>query len=101
MEINSALLRTVNQRLQHNCKHKEWKELRELDLKIRKILTVINEQPAAAQRFKHDLVALKESHTVAINLCDEEKQRIGRMLASLQSQREGMSEYTQVERAMA
>lgn len=101
MEINSTLLRTITQRLQHNCKHKEWKELRELDLKIRKILTVINEQPAAAQRLKQDLVMLKESHSTAIALCDEEKQRIGRMLASLQSQREGASEYSKVERASA
>lgn len=98
MEINSALLRTVNQRLQHNCKHKEWKELRQLDLKIRKILIAINGQPEAAQRFKQELITLKASHAVAMEQCDEEKQRIGRMLASLQSQREGMSEYSQVER---
>ncbi|MCK6263344.1 hypothetical protein KP803_08635 [Vibrio sp. ZSDE26] len=101
MEINSALLRSVNQKLQSICKNKEWKELRSLDLKIRQILTVINEQPRAAQRLKHDLIALKESHSQAIALCDEEKQRIGRVLASLHNQREGASEYSQVERASA
>ncbi|MDR9826346.1 hypothetical protein [Vibrio sp.] len=101
MEITSTELRKLALHIGHCCDQKEWQKLRTLDLKIRQVLDHLQERPEVAKRLQRDIVLLRAQHTKAVERCDEEKNRIGRTLARLQTEREGVEGYYQVERSGA
>ena len=101
MELTSSDLRRLTLHLEHCCDQKEWQKLRVLDLKIRKVLEHLQQKPELAKRLQREIRALRAQHSMAIERCDLEKQRIGRVLARLQSEREVLEDYNAVERNSA
>lgn len=101
MEITSTDLRKLALHITHCCDHKEWQKLRTLDLKIRGVLEHFQLNPEKAKRLQRDITTLRMQHEKAVERCEEEKNRIGRTLAKLQSEREGLEGYYQVERSGA
>ncbi|CAM4277130.1 hypothetical protein [Vibrio agarivorans] len=101
MEITSTDLRKLALHINHCCEQKEWQKLRTLDLKIRQVLEHLHLNPEKAKRMQRDIITLRTQHSIAVDRCEVEKERIGRTLAKLQSEREGLEGYYQVERSGA
>ena len=99
MNVNTTHIRQITLQLNQSYKRKEWQTVRHLDKQIYAMLAELKQQPKLAESMRKDILQLKKVHLAAMSACEIEKARIGRMLASFQNQKEGVSEYQQVESA--
>lgn len=99
MKVNNTQVRQLTLQLNHSYKRKEWQAVRRLDKEIYSMLADLKQQPDVAESLRRDILQLKQVHLAAMTACEMEKAHLGQMLAKFQSQREGVSEYQQVEMA--
>ncbi|AJR07809.1 hypothetical protein C9J03_21055 [Photobacterium gaetbulicola] len=99
MMLNNTQVRQLTVQLNQSYKRKEWQTVRKIDKEIYSMLAELKQQPALAESLRRDILQLKKVHLAAMSACEIEKAHLGQMLAKFQSQREGVSEYQQVEMA--
>ncbi|MBC7005630.1 hypothetical protein BIZ37_24025 [Photobacterium sp. BZF1] len=99
MKVNPTQIRQLALQLNQSYKRKEWQAVRKIDKEIYTMLATLKEQPGIAQSLRREILQLKQVHLAAMTACEMEKNHLGQVLAKLQSQREGVSEYQQVELA--
>ena len=99
MKVNNTQVRQLTLQLNSSYKRKEWQAVRKIDKEIYNMLDDLKRQPDVAESLRRDILQLKQVHLAAMTACEIEKANLGQMLAKFQSQREGVSEYQQVEMA--
>ena len=99
MKVNNTQVRQLTLQLNQSYKRKEWQTVRRIDKEIYSMLDDLKQQPAVAESLRRDILQLKQVHLAAMSACEIEKAHLGQMLAKFQNQREGVSEYQQVEMA--
>ncbi|MGR5142446.1 hypothetical protein ACQKPX_12290 [Photobacterium sp. DNB23_23_1] len=99
MKVNTTQIRQLTVQLNQSYKRKEWQAVRKIDKEIYSMLADLKAQPAVAESLRRDILQLKKVHLAAMTACEMEKEHLGQMLAKFQNQREGVSEYQQVEMA--
>ncbi|MGF1703055.1 hypothetical protein L4D09_22460 [Photobacterium makurazakiensis] len=99
MEASANNIRMMSVQLNQAYKRQEWQQVRQLDKKIYQILANLQQQPKLAESVRREVLQLKQVHLAAMSACEIEKERLGQMLAQFQNQKEGVSEYQQVDLA--
>ncbi|PSW02618.1 hypothetical protein C9J01_29245 [Photobacterium rosenbergii] len=99
MKVNTTQVRQLTLQLNQSYRRKEWQTVRKIDKEIYTMLAALKQQPDIAESLRREILQLKQVHLAAMTACEMEKAHLGQMLAKFQNQREGVSEYQQVEMA--
>lgn len=99
MKVNTTQVRQLTLQLNQSYRRKEWQTVRKIDKEIYTMLAALKQQPDVAESLRREILQLKQVHLAAMTACEMEKAHLGQMLAKFQNQREGVSEYQQVEMA--